>query len=228
MKRLLMICPTRNRPDRVLEMLKSFKDTRTFAEIIFYVADDDLRIGEYRANLSTENVIYGPRIPLVQVVNMFSSQGDYAYSGVINDDHIFHTPGWDKAFVDAIESRGRGWGVAFGNTNDTPYWQPSGEIMSVKTIRTLGFYFPPDLEHLFVDRALIDIFKDMNLLHKVKSVDIEHRHWAFKKAEIDQNYKELYQDEANYNRQEQLYLKWKKEKLPGVIERLRKAMEAAG
>lgn len=224
MPRLLMICPTRNRPDKVMDMLASFKKTRTFADIVFYVACDDPRYDEYVLNLTDENVVYGDRLPIVSIFNLLSQNDGYDYFGDINDDHIFHTEGWDRIFVDAIETRGQGWGIAFGTEKNTPAEQPSGMAISAKCISALGYYINPIFEHLFIDWYIREVYKPLGLLLKCPEVHIEHKHWTFGKADIDQNYKELYQNENNYKRQENIYHKWYNENRIAEIEILRTAI----
>lgn len=184
--RLLTVCPSRIRPDRVMDMLKSYDKTKSdFNDIVIYVANDDPRLDEYRRNLAGRNLVIGDRLTKVGVDNYCccSLYPHYKYYSEINDDHIYHTVGWDKVLVDAIEAHG-GWGFACGNLKGLP----SGMVISGNIVRALGYQCTPLLEQAYSDNFHQELGEALGMFYRVSGVEIEHRHWVFGKADIDANY----------------------------------------
>jgi hypothetical protein len=114
--KLLTICPSRNRPDKLARMLESFYATRSIAEIVVYISDDDPQLEENKKVLKDIPHIIGPRRTLVKALNYIACE---LYPGIeyyqeINDDHVYHTKSWDEALIGVIEA-GNGWGISCGN-----------------------------------------------------------------------------------------------------------------
>jgi hypothetical protein len=115
MKKLLVICPSRIRPDRIQNMLRSFDETKSEGtDIIIYISDCDPRLEEYKVALEGRRYEIGKRLFPSAVCNYLARKyPDYLYYADVADDHIYRTKNWDKILIDEIESHG-GWGVSFG------------------------------------------------------------------------------------------------------------------
>ena len=186
MNKLLTFCPSRIRPDRILEMLASWDRTRSpWNDIVIYVADDDPRLEEYKKNLAGRNLVIGKRRTKVEVDNYCTTElyPDYEYYAEINDDHIYHTKEWDRLLIEEIERRG-GWGFACGNSSGLP----SGMVISGNIIRALGYQTTPLLEQSYGDNFHQELGEALGMFYRVNGVSIEHKHWVFGKAKLDDNY----------------------------------------
>jgi hypothetical protein len=203
--KLLAMCSSRNRPKELVRMLDSFDATHTegLSEIRVYISEDDPHLSEYRAipEKYLTRCLFGPHKYLVEVNNFFST---ITYPGLeyyqeINDDHIYHTPGWDQKLIKVIEEKGQGWGYAFGSNGIDQ--NPGGTVMSGNMVRTLGWFDPPELRHSMTDAARVAIGKWIKRLFYVDEVFIEHRCWhdglhGFGvKAPWDENMKFVYGNE---------------------------------
>ena len=194
---LLAICPTWQHPERLETLIESFLDTRTFADLLVYVNDDDPQLEAYKrvltqalynANVGYRVEVhrhYGPA--LNHIVNHLDINGNMGksirYYQEINDDHIYHTKGWDEKLVEAIETKGQGWGIACGDEGVTTkhgpqYWHlhrhPSGAVVSANIIRTLGYFVPPYMELDHIDTYLRDIGDCIDRLFYVPEVKTQH------------------------------------------------------
>lgn len=185
MNKLLTFCPSRIRPDRILEMLASWDRTRSeWNDLLIYVADDDPRLEEYKRNLTGRNLVIGKRLTKVEFDNYACTlYPDYQYYAEINDDHIYHTDKWDALLIAEIEKHG-GWGFACGNKQGLP----SGMIVSGNIVRAVGYHTTPLLEQSYGDNYHQELGEALGMFYRVDGVDIEHRHWVFGKAQLDENY----------------------------------------
>ena len=184
--RLLTVCPSRIRPERIQEMLASYDATKSpWNDMVIYVADDDPRLEDYKEVLSNRNLIIGKRRTYTEVNNycMCELYPDYPYYSEIGDDHYYHTKEWDRILVETIEKNG-GWGFACGNKQGLP----SGMVTSANIIKALGYYITPLLKQCYVDNFHQELGEACGIFYRVPEVDIEHRHWVFKKAPPDENY----------------------------------------
>ena len=234
--RLLIVCPTRGRPELLARMLGSFDATRSpGTDIVIVAGEDDPRLDDYLPLLRGRRAVVGPRRFLVQTFNDCTTKlfPGTPYYGEVNDDHFYRTRGWDKTFIDMINDRGNGWGIACGNdmiqTNWHAFSHPSACVISGNIIRTLGHFVWPKLLHLFTDVYLRDLSRGIGRLFYTPEVVIEHRHWVNGrvKFEGDENYKWIYsqeQQKAAYA----THQKWLQKDKDREIGLLRTAMEREG
>ena len=179
MNRLLLTCPTRNRPDRLKDMLISFNITKSLGtDIAICIDDDDPRINEYLPIVNGSRVWIKPRISVAQIHNMLVRENPgYDFYMPVNDDIIFKTPGWDKKLMDTINDVGDGWGIAYGDdcTGNHRHNLPTFGMVSSSIVKTLGYIYPPELLALFGDTFLLDIGRAIGRLFYCPDVVIEHK-----------------------------------------------------
>jgi len=99
--RLLVACPTRDRPQLAVRLARSFVETTSVANLVFYV-DNDQR-GIYfddisRAGISHDRIKIetGDRIGPVQSAEYLCAKYRAGLFGFVPDDCEFKTPGWDE------------------------------------------------------------------------------------------------------------------------------------
>ena len=196
LNKLLTVCPSRIRPERLMEMFGSWETTRSdWNDMVVYVAVDDPRLQDYIRVCSGRNLklIIGNRMTKVEVDNCVTTElfPDYEYYAEINDDHYYHTKHWDKMLVEEIERRG-GWGFACGNKSGLP----SGMVVSGNIIHSLGYHTTPLLEQTYGDNFHQELGETLGIFFRVDGVDIEHKHHIFGKADLDDNYRAVLSQEA--------------------------------
>jgi hypothetical protein len=230
--KLLMMCPTRGRPDRVLDMLRSFYATRSEGtKIILITSEDDPKYSTYEIVLYSEHhlCIKSRYLPDKQnyVVNLYP---DVPYYGSVNDDHIFRTKGWDTQLIEAIEKQGNGWGLACGNDLMNANWfehqHPSGCVISGNIVRALGYYDYPKFHSYRIDTWEQELFNGIKRLFFVPEVTIEHCHAHRNKAAVDENYVWGYSpEEVAYG--DKVLEEWRRNEKIRDIAMLKKAMGEA-
>ena len=232
MKRLLTICPSRIRPDRLSQMMRSWDETQSGnCDIVVYVDENDPKVNEYK-NIklkSNQNILYGERKHLVSVLNYCCSiYPDYEYYNEINDDHIYRTNDWDEKLINLIKTKGNGWGISFGKSlifpDNNPDPLPSGIVISGNIIKALGYIVTPLLQHTYTDDYYRALGKGIDKYFKDNDVIIEHCHVIRGKAEMDDNYKWVMSTEQmDYGLNK--YKEWYNLYRENDIEKVKKAYE---
>lgn len=203
-KSLLVIVPTRGRPELCREMVESFHRTKSpNTKLLLYFNQDDPRLNDYHATFpqapQDTRLEIGPRDFIANVYNQYSALfSEYDYYANLNDDHLFITPQWDEKLIDICETQGNGWGIACADDHLTDwdkYKHPSGCVISGKMTRVLGWIAPPGVRHIGIDVVQGKICQAINCLFRDPNIVIEHRHWVNSKRPMDDNYRWVYSNE---------------------------------
>jgi len=195
MKKLLVMCSTKGRPEILREMINSFLATKSEGtHLKIYIQETDPKIVEYKQvakdyehfSLNLINIeqnylkfIFGKeKKTMVEVLNyIYYKNKGYKYYADINDDHVYKTVGWDKILTDAIEEKG-GWGIACGadlvNGDWYEFQRPSAVVVSANILKVLGYWIDPCFEHIGCDDFHKHIAKATNLIY-LEHVITEHK-----------------------------------------------------
>jgi len=186
---VIVLCPTRGRPDKAAEMVTSFRATATLfsTEIILVVDDDDPCVAEYLAlpsqfmdqssgPLRPPNPVHVMVIPIAEGGSLTAATNtaakriwdDDCIIGHVGDDHRFETLGWDKAVVDALERPG----VAYGDDGHWHAQLPTAAFLSSVIPRTLGWYANPVTLHYGIDDTWGDLGRAIGNLRYLPDVRI--------------------------------------------------------
>ena len=218
-------------------MLKSFDATKTLdTEIVVHLSEDDKHLQEYIDNLRSGRWLYfiGAPMYMCEVLNYFSTKifPGIEYYQEANDDHIFHTPGWDKMLVDAIEERGLGWGVSYAD-NHVDHMNTAC-MMSGKSVRAVGYFAARQLRHHYADCQMRELFLGVGqLMFLVKEAYVEHRCWhdtingIGKLAPEDDNTRWVYSEEQDIIGKKAMK-EWVDNDQKNDIQKLKDAMLADG
>ncbi|MFA6198657.1 MAG: glycosyltransferase [Patescibacteria group bacterium] len=188
-------------------MMKSWRETKRgpASRLVAYVDEANPMIAQYKAIIPPKgaSIEFGPYKTMVQVVNYFSCEKyrDFEYYHEINDDHVCRTEGWDIKMMEAIDRKNMGVAVCYGNTQNMPTSTMHGAIL----VHALGYFFPPDYKHSWVDCWLTSIGFKTNIMTHLPEVNIEHMHPAFGKAVKDDTYRAV---EEDYKKGELIFTKW--------------------
>jgi len=229
---LLAICCTFRRPAMLKNMIESFEKTRSkTTQLIIYLHDDDPYLKEYEDVVKNQNYIIEKHRYLQEVINhvTFDVIPGIPYYQIICDDHLYHTPGWDKILIENLEKQANGWGFACGrdginNDNWNVCQHPSAEIWSWKFCNTIGYVYPRTFKHTGMDFYTKNLGLAINGLVFVPEVRIEHLWYGGCSKPMDDNLKEKYAGGA-FNEGEQIFNAWAKEEKQIAIDKINKAKE---
>lgn len=210
---LLVITPSRGRPERLAEMAAAVRATSYLdTDVVAAVDTDDPRYRDYAllAN-SGVPVVAGPRGSLAAWTNTLAyryahSDSPPRYLASLGDDHIPRTPGWDEQLIKVIEAMdGPGW--AYGNDLLQGENLPTAWVQSTELVRALGWMALPGCEHLFIDDAVRDLGRAAGRITYHSGVVIEHMHPAAGKAAEDDTYR-AGNSQQRVNEDGAAYRKW--------------------
>lgn len=192
---LVVIVPSRGRPEAARELVQAFADTCTADTFIWFAIDDnDPTRDEYVAisdgRRSATMVL--PSRTMVEALNMATSRHGTPQCfavGFMGDDHRPRTVGWDTAYLAAL--RELGTGIVYGDDLLQGERLPTQCAMTADIVRALGFMAPPTLRHMYVDNFWLDLGRVVGCIRYLSGVVVEHMHPVVGKAEVDAGYERV-------------------------------------
>ena len=186
---LIVLIPTRGRPDNAVALEQAFVDTNTKA-VRFYIVDfNDETRSEYSWKLPVESVIMihnetgGMAYPLNYIARQFIGEFDnFAFMG---DDHRPRTANWDEKFVEELYT---GSDIVYGNDLFQGSALPTAVAMSAQIVEHLRGMVPDTQRHLNLDNFWLKLGQDLGKIKYLPDVIIEHCHAFNGKAPMDENY----------------------------------------
>lgn len=227
---LMMIVPSRGRPDRLHDLLVRWVETTTgHADMLVVVDDDDPALSGYvdlgltpvdKPGGAGPCLAVGTRLGLAGSLNRWgvALADKYPMLGFLGDDHAPRSIGWDALFC--AELRRMGTGMVYGNDLFQGGNLPTQIAMTSDIIRTLGCMTPGTMRHLYIDNAWLDLGRGVGRMTYLADAWIEHLHPAAGKAQYDESYAETNSDER-YRLDQAAYDEWKTNGMPGDLAALR-------
>ena len=201
---MLVIVPSRGRPENIRLLMAAWSGTRTYAQLLVVVDDDDPEVDAYRDVMGDApdwaSLEVTPRKRLGPTLNEYAVRNAPLYDvlGFMGDDHRPHTHGWDRRFSVAIAQAG-GVGLAYGNDLIQGANLPTAVWMSSCIVETLGYMVPPGMTHLYLDDFWKALGMRLGKLAYLSDVVIEHMHPIAAKASWDDTYRECNSGEMYEN-----------------------------
>lgn len=199
-KDLVVLVPTRGRPQNAARLSEGWKKTDTLnADLVFVTDGLDPELEAYRT-LVEEGVIgslvtFGPdlegdpRPGMVRPLNRAASiyLEAYHYVGFMGDDHIPRTTGWEDRVIEALDSGEPR--VVYGDDLFQGRNLATAAFMHMRMVKAMGWMAPPALAHLYVDNFWMELGGILGGLVHLDDVIIEHLHPAAGKAGMDERYR---------------------------------------
>lgn len=197
MSDLLIIVPTRGRPQNAARLLEAVRDLSELETDVFFGLDEDdparswyeesLLDRQQQSKVLTR-VAIRPRMSLAEWTNFAAERhaDRYRFLASFGDDHLPRTRGFDRRLVRAVEDMG-GTGFAYpydGMREDIP----EAVVMSADIPRVLGYMCPPGLKHYYIDNVWADLGRWAGCLRYCRAVAVDHLHPGNGKARADPLY----------------------------------------
>jgi hypothetical protein len=228
---LLVIIPTRGRPQAVPAILDAWRATGATADVLFAVDDDDPELDGYLAHrdrIDDPRVLWrvGLRLRLCGTLNKVAVEEAHRYRflAFMGDDHRPRTVHWDQRFRECLSA---GPGIVYGNDLLMGEQMPTAVAMTSDIVTTFGYMAPPQLVHLCLDLVWLDLGRGMERITYLPDVVIEHMHPAAQKAPLDQGYVECNSPEQVTADAEAYYQYRDGGGLQADLSKLRKLIEGA-
>jgi len=177
---LLVIVPSRNRPQNIARLLDAVHDTAKMkTHLHVCVDDDDPELERYKFIMSKAGrdgdfLDVGQRMGLTAWTNEIARlrYKDYPYLASLGDDMVPETPGWDRALIRGI--------IRMGGVGFTYPWDgvrediPEAVCVSSNIVEALGWMALPDLDHWYIDNVWADLGMGAGCIRHLRAVSVKH------------------------------------------------------
>ncbi len=218
--KMLIIVPTRSRPENVAKVVNAWEETGAFddgAVLLFAYDRDDPKYGEYVDALSDRRFAYldenlrcfpfaswRPMVPKLDCT-ADANKDRYFALGFAGDDHLPRTRGWAGRYINALAEMGTGIVSCSDCHRDDQL--PTQWAMASDIVRALGRMVPAPVEHLYCDDAIRDLGRAAGCYRWLDNVLIEHMHPLWKRGQWDEQYRRV-NDPEQYARDRAAYEAW--------------------
>jgi len=195
-KNLVVLVPSRNRPQNIADLIKAFDDTKTESDLIVIVDDNEPEMDAYLQLGCDIFVVEKRGKGMAKPLNFAARHFAYKYRhfAFLGDDHRPRTKNWDVAFINALDELETG--LVYGNDLLQGENLPTAIAMTGDIVNALGGMVPPEMIHLYLDNFWMRLGNDLNSLRYMPEIIIEHLHPIAGKAKWDQGYKDVNAEEV--------------------------------
>lgn len=200
---MAIFVPTRGRPENIRKVISAWDFTNAWdhADLVLIVDADDPEIGGYHSlQQETDHpdtsqalfqlAIMDEWVPMVhklnKVADLFAQTKTHWALGFAGDDHLPQTIGWAKRYLDVL--RELGTGMVYGDDGYQGRKLSTEWAVTSDVVRELGRMVPADVEHMYCDNSMMDLFGGAKALKHLPEIRIEHMHPYAGKAETDAQY----------------------------------------
>ncbi|MFZ5637981.1 MAG: glycosyltransferase family 2 protein [Pseudomonadota bacterium] len=197
-----MLCPTRNRTEKVQRFVASVH--RTCArpgdvEILFYVDDDDPALDAYarlierlRArypDFRAVELVVGPPISVSKSWNTLADRCRGDLLMMANDDQLYVDYGWDRRLDDYVRAAPDDVFAMFFEDGQYPPDGGDFPIVSRRWYETLGYFTPGIFEFWYNEAWIFDVANRLQRITRIPKILVEHLHYSDYKSVLDETYK---------------------------------------
>ena len=223
MRDLLIIVPSRGRPQNIAALHDAWTATSTgTAELLVAADDDDPTLPDYQTVCGDRGIelTVGPRLRMVPTLNAVAvERAPHHFAvGFLGDDHRPRTVGWDAHYLAALRTLDTGY--VYGNDLYAGHRLPTQWAQTSNIVQALNAMVPAPVRHLWADNQIWDLGHAIDRIRYLPDVVIEHMHPIVGKAPDDDGYAEVNAPEAS-ERDRIIYAHWYEHQFPADTEKLR-------
>jgi hypothetical protein len=181
-EKILWICPSRKRPERLERLILSWKNTtNNLSDLLVIIDSDDYSYNELMKkypDLTWEitEPAFGSFLHLINSKAVKYST-EYEYIGFMEDDIVFETIGYEIKFIEKLKELGR-TGIVHSRDGVDKKKFISIPVINSYIIRTLGWFAPPCLKSLWADNFWRVMANHLKTYYKFEDVMIRHYHYS--------------------------------------------------
>lgn len=167
-------------------------------------------------------VLVLPRMVLAAKLNaMFECFPNCPYYGILNDDMVPQTPGWDSILAKAAGLRCIAWG------DDCLNGRIGAAAFGGELIRKLGWLACPAVKHFYIDDVHELIAADLGIGKRLAEVKIPHLHFSAKDTTLGVTpYDTTYLERPSATEDQMAYRAWCEREWPALRQRLVESVAA--
>lgn len=189
----LVIIPARGRPDKAQIAFDALKEHSKISDLLIGLDDDDADNYPEMDGVIRE---VNPRLRMNGTLNLLVKKYQDKYETItfMGDDHIVRTENWDGLLYQGIKERG--YGISYANDLFQGANLPTMVMMSTNISKSLGFFAPRRLIHLYMDNFWKLFGQITDCLEYHPDVIVEHMHYMAGKSQVDAQYQEVNSSEV--------------------------------
>jgi hypothetical protein len=240
MRDLAVLIPTRGRPENVRKVISAWDFTNAWdrADMVLIADADDPEIQGYRdlveltRHPDTEETLVrlvemGTWMPMVHKLNEVARDmaegwpgldGPYFALAFAGDDHLPQTIGWAERYL--IVLRELGSGMVYGDDGYQGRKLSTEWAVTADVVRKLGRMVPADVEHMYCDNAMMDLFGAAGALRHLPEIRIEHMHPYAGKAKTDAQYQRV-NHRSQFAKDRRAYEGWRSQGMAADVAKIR-------
>lgn len=220
---LLVIVPSRGRPQNIAALHDAWTTTTTGSAALLVAADDDdPTLDGYRQVCEDRGIelVVGPRLRMCGTLNAVAAERapHHFALGFLGDDHRPRTIGFDKRYVETLRELGTGF--VYGNDLLAGERLPTQFALTSDIVQALGAMIPAPVRHLFADNQIWDLGHAIDRIRYLPDVVVEHLHPLVGKASTDAGYEEVNHPDA-HEADRLVYAHWYEHQMPADVEKLK-------
>lgn len=214
MHELLMVVPSRSRPENALRLCNAVAETDPdeTVKLVFAVDEDDPEYDRYVRLLGiTMLQTYVRWLPMVPKLNdcAVAMLGErLPFIGFMGDDHLPRTMNWGYRLTKELASLGTG--IVYANDMYQGRRMPTSWAMTADIVKTLGRMVPAEVEHLCCDNAILQLGIATGCIRYFPDVVIEHLHPIHGASRWDDQYERV-NNRAQWDKDAAAYARWVRE-----------------
>ena len=222
-EKILWICPTRKRPERLEVLIRSWKHTTSNLSDLLVVVDSDdnsysLLIEKYPEVMwEITEPVFGS---FLHLINSKASKyaNEYSYIGFMEDDIVFETANYESKFIQKLKELGP-TGIVHARDGVDKKKFISIPVVDSYIIKKLGLFCPPCLKSLWADNFWRELANSVKTYHKFDDVLIKHYHYS-KHPGIEKDETSAIVD-SNYGNDAENYKKYMETEFQKDMEKLK-------
>lgn len=232
MRDLLVITPSRGRPDSMRRLAEAIAATAQAETDLSFAVDDDDEASVAAAHVLRSSglaeYVTGPRGTVITWTNhvALAEAGNYRALASFGDDHVPRTEGWDAAMLALLDEKGPG--IAYPDDcnprNYTTGPMVTAPVMSSQIVTALGWMCYPPLIHFYADNIWEDLGRDAECLWWMPDVVVEHLHYSVTGAAPDATYGDAYR---SWDADQRAFYGWREHRRAADSAIVRKVHKAA-
>lgn len=212
--------PTRGRPDKLARFLDGYTTTGAAAPVRMRLDQDDPDLDAYLEIILPPSWVrvIRPRVPggaNAAHAEMLAEHPDLDWYGLLADDVIPRTDGWDKALLEAAGKDK----LAYADDGFQGANLATHPVLGGDLVRAIGWICCPAVGHNYADTCLHLIAQKSGRDVYLPHVKLEHMHPLAGKAKEDATHRYA----QDFVRDTWAFYKWRGRSLRPIVERLKAA-----
>lgn len=222
--KILVVMPTRNRPEACIEALMSIVNNNSgYADVLLVMDPDD----EFQLSMTWKRVttqVLERRMPMLHALNaaIMPRLDHYDVFGFTGDDVRYLTKGWDAKVWGLLKHQ---IGIVYGDDGIQHENLPTHPWFSAGLVRAIGYAAPPCLQHYYFDNYLKGIGQALGILHYLPDLVTKHLHHSVGGHPYDKVYR---QAEPKYQSDQAAFKDYQKTQQAEDIAKVKAWIEISG